>query len=99
LRRLVDQRFAFPCNRAADIHLRAVWKLTLCAGVYQQMVMLRNTLWTMLIFVSLLMASAVVSREYAPSGGIPVFLSHRCSRQKELHTFVSASRSLKSDVR
>ncbi len=79
--------------------LRAVWNLTLYAGVYQQMVMLRNTLGMMLIFVSLLMASAVVSREYAQSCGIPVFLSHRCSRQEELHTFGSASRSLKSDVR
>jgi biopolymer transport protein ExbD len=49
------------------------------------MVMLRNTLGMMLIFVSLLMASAVVSREYAQSCGIPVFLSHRCSRQEELH--------------
>ena len=49
------------------------------------MVMLRNTLGMMLIFVSLLMASAVVSKEYAQSCGIPVFLSHRCSRQEELH--------------
>jgi biopolymer transport protein ExbD len=39
----------------------------------------------MLICASLLMASAVVSKEYAQSRGIPVFLSHRCSRQEELH--------------
>ena len=46
------------------------------------MVTLRNTLGMMLIFASLLMASAVVSKEYAQSCGIPVFLSHRCSRQE-----------------
>ena len=49
------------------------------------MVMLRNTLGMMLIFASLLMASAIVSKEYAQPCGIPVFLSHRCSRQEELH--------------
>jgi biopolymer transport protein ExbD len=49
------------------------------------MVIFRNTLGMMLIFASLLMASAVVSKEYAQSCGIPVFLSHRCSRQEELH--------------
>ena len=49
------------------------------------MVLLRNTLGMMLIFASLLMASAVVSKEYAQSCGIPVFLSHRCSPQEELH--------------
>ena len=47
--------------------------------------MLRNTLGMMLIFASLLMASAVVSKEYAQSSGIPVFLSHRCSPEEELH--------------
>ena len=37
------------------------------------MVMLRNTLGMMLIFASLLMALAVVSKEYGQSCGIPVF--------------------------
>jgi biopolymer transport protein ExbD len=62
-----------------------VWNLTLYAGVYQQMATLRNTMGMTLIFASLLMASTVLSKEYAQSCGIPVLLSHRCSQEEELH--------------
>jgi biopolymer transport protein ExbD len=37
-----------------------------------------------LVFGSLLMASTVLTREYAPSEGIPVRLSHQCTRQEEM---------------
>jgi biopolymer transport protein ExbD len=43
----------------------------------------RDFFGTIILLVSLVMASSVVAKEYCDSGGIPVLLSHRCTQQEK----------------
>jgi biopolymer transport protein ExbD len=43
----------------------------------------RDFFGTIILLVSLVMASSVVAKEYCDSGGIPVLLSHPCTQQEK----------------